>query len=763
MNAGMTTSRTKLACAVLALGAAAVACVAYTRQHAMAAPAVDNGPAGRAGGAAGPAGALLAASWALAPATRVTVLAGDGSRGLRDGAAAQARYADPYGVALDQSGNVYLADGGDNNRIRKIGADGVVSTLAGSTEGYADGAGAAAQFNTPSGLAVDAVGNLYVADTGNNAVRKVTPQGVVSTLAGNGVAGFRDGKGAAAQFNGPLGVAVDRAGVVYVADSYNDRIRRIAPDGTVTTLAGGDGPDNIDGPALQARFDTPCALAVAPDGTVLIADTRNDAIRKLGTDGQVSTLASVPDTSRDRHALLRRPVAVALAADGNLYIASAAHGRVTRMAPDGQLVALADVDHPAQAALADYGDDGSVRLLGPRGMALARDGALVLADAALSRVLRLAPALPGSPAAAASASMPTSTSASAPTPTVVSLTASASASPLQPIATPPRGEPMLWPVAPQREAHEVVGLMGEVRGNFDGESRDHFHGGLDVQAAIGTPVLAIAAAKVSDPLANWGYGTLSEGISIAGVNYIHMRVGRSVKGRPLDERFELLSDEKGKPDRVRVKRGTRFATGDTLGTVNAMAHVHLDYRPNGVDVNPLSLPFFGLRDTIAPQIQNIALLDAAGKPLRAKRGKRLLLPRALGDIGIAVEAYDQIDGDQARRRLGIYKLGYQLLMADGVPVAGYEQPIVTQVYDRLPRNSEMVRLAYAGSSGITAYGSKATRFVYALTNRMIGGVALPGSWHVAELAPGDYVLRILAADYAGNVAMQGRDLPITVE
>ena len=138
-------------------------------------------------------------------------------------------------------------------------------------------------------------------------------------------------------------------------------------------------------------------------------------------------------------------------------------------------------------------------------------------------------------------------------------------------------------------------------------------------------------------------------------------------------------------------------------------------------------------------------------------------PRTLGDVGIAVEAYDQIDGDQARRRLGIYKLGYQLLTADGVPVAGYEQPIITQVYNRLPRNQEMVRLAYAGSSGITVYGSKATRFIYALTNRMVGGVAAPGNWHVAALAPGDYVLRILAADYAGNVAVQGRDLPITVE
>src|SRR5471030_2849229 len=193
MNAGMIHFRTKLACAALALVAVVTAGVAHIRQQ----------EAALAGGGAPvlamtfASGASPNSSWAVSPATRVTTLAGDASRGL--------------------------SDAGDNNRIRKINSDGVVSTLAGSTEGYADGAGAAAQFNTPSGVAIDSAGNLYVADTGNNAIRKLTPEGVVSTLAGDGVAGFRDGKGAAARFNGPLGVAVDRAGVVYVADSYNDR------------------------------------------------------------------------------------------------------------------------------------------------------------------------------------------------------------------------------------------------------------------------------------------------------------------------------------------------------------------------------------------------------------------------------------------------------------------------------------------------------------------------------------------------------------
>ena len=180
-------------------------------------------------------------------------------------------------------------------------------------------------------------------------------------------------------------------------------------------------------------------------------------------------------------------------------------------------------------------------------------------------------------------------------------------------------------------------------------------------------------------------------------------------------------------------------------------------------VNPLTLPFVGLRDTVAPRIQGIALYDAAGQRLPAKKGRRLVVARALGQVAIVADVYDQMDGNLARRRLGLYKLGYQLLQADGSPVAGFEAPRITQVYDRLPREHEAVKLVYADSSGITVYGSKATRFAYAVNNTLQGGVALPGSWQVDALAPGDYVLRIYAADYGGQVALAGRDLAITVE
>jgi DNA-binding beta-propeller fold protein YncE len=661
-------------------------------------------------------------------AARVSPLAGSGEDGVLDGAAAQSRFSDPFGVAVDPHGTVFVADGGDSNRIRRIDRKGTVSTFAGGREGFADGAGAAAAFHTPSALALDRFGNLYVADTGNHAIRKIAPDGSVSTLAGGGQPGDADGQGPAARFHAPVGLAVDRHGNVYVADTYNDRIRRITPAGLVTTLAGGARPGNADGPALDAAFDTPSAIAVGQDGSLFIADTGNNAIRRIGPDGLVSTLAA--PLEGERQPLLRRPAGLALTHDGYLYVAVGG-GRILQLAPDGTLRALDDADHPPESS---FGADGKVRLYAPHGIGIERDGSLVVADALALRVLRLAP--PRQNEAVPS---------------------------IAPPVPAPRSAPMPWPVGPQDMPHEVVGLMGEVRGSYDGESRDHFHAGLDVRADIGTRVLAIAPSKISDPFANWGFGSLSEGMAAGPLSYIHMRVGRDSRDKPLDARFELLKDARGKPERVRVPRGTRFAVGDALGTINSMAHVHLDYYPGGALVNPLTLPFPGVTDTIAPRIQGVSLYDSIGRRLGAKKGQPVRIERTLGEVAIVADGYDQMDGNLARRRLGLYKLGYQLLRPDGSALPGFEQPLITQVYDRLPREREAVKLLYAPNSGITVYGSKATRFAYAVNNTLQGGRVAPGSWKVSALAPGDYILRIYAADFAGQVALEGRDLAIRVE
>jgi DNA-binding beta-propeller fold protein YncE len=656
---------------------------------------------------------------------RLATLAGAGVAGATDGAAAASRFSDPFGVAIDPVGNVLVADGGDSNRIRQITPDGVVSTFAGGREGFIDGAGVAAAFNTPSALAFDRRGNLYVADTGNHAIRKITPGGVVTTLAGTGKPGYLDGAANTAQFNGPVGLAVDKAGNVYVADTYNDRIRRIAPGGAVTTIAGTGRPGDADGAAHTAAFDTPSGIAVAPDGTLYIADTGNDAVRAITPGGLVSTLAAPPEG--ERRPILKRPVGIALTHDGYLYVGASGGGRILQFSKDGNYRALDNIDAT--------GDERALRLYGPRGIAVEPDGSLLVADAQALRVQRLFAPRSGAPAPAASAS-----------------------------AQAPVKGPMPWPVAPQFGIHEVVGLIGEVRGSYDGESRDHFHAGLDVRADIGDKALAVSASKVTDPYANWGFGTLTEGLQIGPLSYVHIRVGRTPDGRALDPRFVLLAGAKGRLDRVRVPRGTRFAVGDALGTVNSMAHVHMEYFPGGPDMNPMMLPFVGLVDTVPPQVASIALYDnVSGRRLVKKRGGRLLVDRADGDLSIVADAWDQMDGNLARRRLGLYKLGYQVLHEDGTPLPGFEQPLVTQVYDRLPREREAVKLLYAANSGIPAYGSRATHFAYAVNNTLKNGVAAAGSWKVAALAPGNYVLRIYAADYAGLAAQNGRDLALAIE
>src|SRR5687767_618192 len=240
----------------------------------------------------------------------VSVLAGDGVQGMADGPAERARFSEPFGIAAALDGTIFVADAGHADRIRRISPDGRVSTLAGGAPGFADGAGALAAFSTPSGLALAADGSVYVADTGNHAIRRVAPDGRVSTLAGDGTPGFADGPGEQARFNGPIGVAVAPDGRVLVADTYNDRIRAIDASGTVTTLAGSGRPGADDGLADAASFDTPAGIAVDAHGMVYVADTGNSVVRTLDRSGLVTT---PPWAAGDGFV---RPVGLAAGIDG---------------------------------------------------------------------------------------------------------------------------------------------------------------------------------------------------------------------------------------------------------------------------------------------------------------------------------------------------------------------------------------------------------------------------------------------------------------
>ncbi len=270
------------------------------------------------------------------PAWQVTVTTLTASEGgYADGPLTIAKFLRLNGVTCDPQGNLYIADFG-NHRIRQVTVNGLVRTLAGSGRaGYRDDLGALSEFNGPRGIAY-AAGYLYVADLNNACVRRVTLDGMVTTLAGDGVEGTRDGVGQQARFRSPRAVAVDALGTVYVADDV--RVRSIAPNGLVTTLAGSE-PGYVDGPAGVARFETLSGLALDRVGNLYLADAGNRRLRKLSRDGQVSTLPVGPESGAS--AAILHPVAVCVGPDGTLYVLDVDDFSLKAVLPGGTVVRIA--------------------------------------------------------------------------------------------------------------------------------------------------------------------------------------------------------------------------------------------------------------------------------------------------------------------------------------------------------------------------------------------------------------------------------------
>ena len=267
----------------------------------------------------------------------VTTLAGSGAAGSTNGTGVSAKFSSPRGVAVDANGNVYVADA-SNNLIRKITSAGVVTTLAGSTNGFVNATGVSAKFSSPRGVAVDDSGNVYVADRSNNAIRKITSAGVVTTLAGQTRAGYFDGTGTVAKFNKPSGVAVDASGNVYVADQSNNRIRKITSAGVVTTLAGQTTAGYFDGTGTAAKFNAPTGVSISSLGNLFVADQGNNRIREiflstlmvtsLVGDGTAGYLDGTGTTTK-----LNAPYGLAMhpTNGGLLYIADQSNNRIRKV------------------------------------------------------------------------------------------------------------------------------------------------------------------------------------------------------------------------------------------------------------------------------------------------------------------------------------------------------------------------------------------------------------------------------------------------
>jgi sugar lactone lactonase YvrE len=334
----------------------------------------------------------------MTPVGEVTTLAGlAGGVGSVDGLASAARFNTPQGLAVDGAGNVYVADSW-NSTIRKVSLEGIVTTLAGRA-GYddnVDGVGSAARFSDPEGMAVDGATNVYVADWSSQTIRKVATSGAVVTIAG--VAwryGTNDGPGNVAQFANPSDVAVDSATNVYVADSSNNTIRKVSPGGVVTTLAGlGGSSGSTDGTGSAARFNDPEGVAVDSATNVYVADMGNQTIRKVTPGGVVTTLAGRAWTSgsadgTNNTASFYNPSGMAVDSSGNLYVAETGNWTIRKVTPGG---VVTTVGGQAGNQGSVDGTGSTARFYGPIGVAMDSAGNLYIADTGNNTIRRGSPA-----------------------------------------------------------------------------------------------------------------------------------------------------------------------------------------------------------------------------------------------------------------------------------------------------------------------------------------------------------------------------------
>ena len=375
----------------------------------------------------------------ITPGGVVSTLAGGNGAGSADGTGSAAKFHEPRGIALDAAGNLYVADY-ENNTVRKVTAAGVVTTLAGAvnTPGNVNGQGAAARFMSPNGIAVDTTGNIYVADAGGRAIRKISPTGLVSTLAGGTGGTFGEPRGVAvdasgtvlvadysahvlwkvtasgvvtkfagtaptpgstdgtatALLNAPSGIALDGAGTLYVADTANNTIRKVSTAGAVTTVAGQAGrSSSVDGKGAAARFEEP--YAVATDGTyVYLADHTDHSIRKIAADGTVTTLAGKAGSfgSADGTGASARffaPAGIAADSAGTVYVADTTNATVRKISPAGVVTTLAGT---AGSKGTTDGIGAAARFAAPSGVAVDSVGNVYVVDSEASTLRKITPA-----------------------------------------------------------------------------------------------------------------------------------------------------------------------------------------------------------------------------------------------------------------------------------------------------------------------------------------------------------------------------------
>ncbi|MGI8884408.1 MAG: hypothetical protein ACR2IA_09230 [Pyrinomonadaceae bacterium] len=624
------------------------------------------------------------------------------------------RFGEPFGAAF-KDGEIYVSDG-EMGRILRFDKDGAMRV-------FND------KLDTPSHIVFDGIGDLIVADSGSHTIKRIKPNGETEILAGvENQSGFADGDTKTALFHAPIGVAAFE-NRIFVADTYNDKIR-VIENGVVSTLAGGE-KGFADDAGVLAKFDTPCGIASTKDGKIIVADAGNRRVRLVEQTGKVSTIAGNGNSDLKDGFVFESefvsPTAVTINESGAIFLADGNAIRVIRSI----VLPFVETISGEQRGFAD-GDLSASQFNRPNGMAIDESGNLFVADSE-NQVVRVFSGENFGKQIAAQDKKNLR---------------------LKPEEFRQVGEPR-WTYNPPDARRDVAGTLGEIRGEVDDTNKQvWFHNGLDIAGNYGETARFIRNEKVLSPFAAEGFGGLRERLRMPTVGYIHIRLGRDKDNVIYDDsRFLFSKDAGGKLNNIRIPRGARFAAGEAIGTLNSFNHVHLIAGRIGAEMNALdALIFPNIADTIAPVIEKVSLFNENWRAFETSNtNSRINLSGNLngnlsGKTRIVVRAFDQINGNRANRKLGVYRLGYQILRADKTPVQDINWTIS---FERMP-DERAARFVYAAGSQ-SGYTPE-TVFNYIVSNEVGGDNFKENFFDASALEKGNYVLRVFAADFFGNAA-----------
>ncbi len=639
------------------------------------------------------------------PFTKVKTFAGLGEK-----------FGEPFGIAI-KSGEIYVSDG-EQGKIWRIGKSGEMQI-------FTD------KLDTPSQIAFDKNGDLLVADSGTHTIKKIKVSGEIEIVAGTeNKQGFADGAANSALFNAPIGVAVAE-NKIFVADTYNDKIR-VIENGQVSTFAGSS-QGFAEGIGGSVQFDTPNGLAISNDGRILVADTGNRRIRVVEQSGATWTLSG-NGTSNWKDGKLSeaefvQPTALTVSDSGAIFVTD---GNAIR-AIGARSFPIVETISNDRRGFAD-GDLRASRFNRPSGLAFDERGNLFVADSENQTVRVFTGEEIGKEITADERKN-------------LRLTPEQFRK-----ISPPR-----WTYDPPEAKRDVAGTIGEIRGEIsdNAEKGAWFHNGFDIAGSFSETAVFIRDEKVLQPIAAEGFGGLRERLRLPTIGYIHIRLGRDRDEKPFDDRrFQFSRDASGKLSNIRIPRGAKFKSGESVGTLNAFNHVHLIAGRMGAEMNALdALEFPNISDKIAPVIEKVTLFNENWSPFEtANTNSRITLS---GKTRIVVRAFDRMDGNGANRKLGVYKLGYQILNADKSPLG---EPKWTISFDRPPdENAVKFVYAFGSQSGYTPE----TVFNYIVSNEVSGDDFKENFFDASQLENGNYIVRVFAADFFGNTASE--DLEIEVK